>query len=566
MNHFPGDEAGREVAGVTNPVEHPRIAEHGSIVQAWNARVAANPRRAALRYFDGMMTAAEVDRASDALAAGLADRGTHRGDRVGIYLQNIPQYALTLLALWKLGATALLLNPMYKRRELRRLIDDAGAIGIICADTAAVETLETIAAGTVRWLISTSESDFQTRNDQRIFDGTDRLAPATDGDIAALIREFDGLRPPDIDLTADDVAILAYTSGTTGPAKGAMVTHANVLHVATTFGEWAQLAPGDVVLAVAPLFHITGAVVNGAISLISDTTLVFTGRFDPEVVLEAFAEHRVTYTIGSITVFNAILELPQAVAGHFSSVKTLYSGGAPIPPATIDRFTKCFGHYIHNAYGMTETTSGVIAVPPGAEAPVDAASGTLSIGIPLPGLVARVVDTDGTPVPPGTQGELELSGPQIVPGYWNDPEASRAAMPGGRLRTGDVAIMDERGWVYLVDRLKDQINVSGYKVWPREVEDVLYEHPAVHEAAVVGRPDEYRGETVVAFVSLKSGSSATALELIAHARERLAAYKYPRAVHIVESLPKTQTGKIRRRELRENTPPDHPISAAKGNS
>ncbi|MBE3076346.1 MAG: AMP-binding protein [Actinobacteria bacterium] len=530
---------------------HP-VMEHESIVEAWRARVATNPERAALRYFDGVMTAAEVDRASDALAVGLQARGTQRGDRVGIYLQNIPQYAITLLALWKLGATALLLIPMYKRRELRHLIDDSGAIGIICADTVVKETLETLTGSTVRWLVSTSELDFQTRNDPRILGGTDRPAPAADGDVAALIREFDGLRPADVDLTKDDVALLAYTSGTTGPPKGAMNTHGNVLNVATTFGEWAQLAPGDVVLAVAPLFHIIGAVINGAISLITDTTLVFTGRFHPEVVLEAFAEHKVTYTIGSITVFNAILELPQASTAHFSTVKTMYSGGAPIPPATVERFKKRFGLYLHNAYGMTETTSGVIAVPPGAEAPVDAASGALSVGVPLPNIVARIVGADGAPVPPGTPGELELSGPQVVPGYWNNSEASNHAMPGGRLRTGDVAIMDERGWVYLVDRLKDQINVSGFKVWPREVEDVLYEHPAVHEAAVVGQPDEYRGETVVAFVSLKTGTSATEQELIAFAKERLAAYKYPRAVHIIGDLPKTQTGKIRRYEVRDD--------------
>jgi len=547
-------------------VDADRAVEYESIVHAWKARAAANPERAALRYFDGVMTAAEVDRASDALAAGLEVRGTNRGDRVGIYLQNIPQYALTLLALWKLGATALLLNPMYKRSELRHLIDDSGAIGIICADTAAKETLETLTDSTVRWLISTSALDFQTRNDPRVFNETDRPAPAVDGDVAALIRDFDGLRPADIDLTKDDVALLTYTSGTTGPPKGAMNTHGNVLNVATTFGEWAQLAPGDVVLAVAPLFHITGAVINGAISLITDTTLVFTGRFHPEVVLEAFAEHKVTYTIGAITVFNAILEIPQASADHFSTVKALFSGGAPIPPSTVERFKKGFGVYIHNAYGMTETTSGVIAVPPGAEAPVDAASGTLSIGVPLPNIEARIMGVDGAPVPPGTQGELELSGPQIVPGYWNNPEATIHTMPGGRLRTGDVAIMDERGWVYLVDRLKDQINVSGFKVWPREVEDVLYEHPAVHEAAVVGQPDEYRGETVVVFVSLKSGTSATEQELIVFTKERLAAYKYPRSVHVIGDLPKTQTGKIRRRELRDNNTAARLDLVAKGES
>ncbi|MEV8047459.1 AMP-binding protein [Streptomyces griseoluteus] len=522
----------------------------GSLVAAWKARVARNPEGKALSFFDGALSAREVDAASDALAAAFEARGTGRGDRVGVYLQNVPQYALVLLALWKLGATALGLNPMYRRRELRRIIEDSGAVGVVCADTDVHETLGTLAGSTVRWLISTSALDYQSRNDPRVFATTERHAPAPDGDLVALIDEFEGRGPSPVELTRDDVAFLTYTSGTTGPPKGAMNTHGNVLSVVATCASWMGVSDGDVVLAVAPLFHITGAVVNATISLLTDTTLVLAGRFHPEVALEAFAEHGVTYTIGSITAYNAIFELPQAGPHHFASAKALFSGGAPIPPAVVERFEERFGVYLHNGYGMTETTSAVIAVPPGARAPVHRPSGTLSVGKPLPHLTARVVDPHGDPVPTGEQGELELSGPQVVPGYWGKPEATRHTMPQGRLRTGDVAVIDEEGWVYLVDRLKDQINVSGYKVWPREVEDALYEHPSVLEAAVIGQPDAYRGETVVAYVSLKAGRNATAEELIAFSRDRLAAYKCPRTVHFIADLPKTQSGKIRRAELR----------------
>ncbi|MFB6837019.1 AMP-binding protein [Streptomyces sp. NPDC056361] len=517
--------------------------------------MAKNPGATALRYFDGSLSVQDVDAASDALAAAFEARGTRKGDRVGVYLQNIPQYALALLALWKLGATAMGLNPMYRRHELRRIVDDAGAVGIVCADADVEETLDTLAGSTVQWLISASALDYQSRNDPRVFATTRRPAPAPDGDVVALIEEFSGSRPTPVRLARDDVAFLTYTSGTTGPPKGAMNTHGNVLSVVTTCASWTGVSDGDVVLAIAPLFHITGAVANAAISLLTDTTLVLTGRFHPEVVLEAFAEHGVTYTIGSITAFNAIYELPQAEPGHFASVKTLYSGGAPIPPATVERFQERFGVYIYNGYGMTETTSAVIAVPPGCRAPIHLPSGTLSIGMPLPHLTTRVVDLHGNPVPDGDQGELELSGPQVVPGYWGKSEATEQTMPGGRLRTGDVAIIDAQGWVYLVDRLKDQINVSGYKVWPREVEDALYEHPSVLEAAVIGEPDDYRGETVVAYVSLKTGLSATQEELIAFCRDRLAAYKCPRQVHFIADLPKTQSGKIRRAELRNSQPP-----------
>jgi long-chain acyl-CoA synthetase len=364
-------------------------------------------------------------------------------------------------------------------------------------------------------------------------------------------QKYAGQKPPSVQVHGDDLAFLAYTSGTTGPPKGAMNSHANVRAVTTSFAELAGITPGDVVFALAPLFHITGAVVIGALALTERTSLVFTGRFTTDVAVDALREHGVTYTIGSITAFNAMMNSEYATAEHFSTIKTLFSGGAPVPPSTVARFQERFGHYIHNAYGMTETSSAVTAVPPGTSAPVDPDSGTLSIGLPLPGVNVEVVDPEGHPLSPGSQGELVVTGPQVICGYWRKPEESEAALPEAHLRTGDSAIVDEQGWVYLVDRIKDQINVSGYKVWPREVEDVLYEHPAVLEAAVVGVPDEYQGESVAAYVSLKDGYSVRPDDLISFTRDRLAPYKRPKAVEVLADLPKTQTGKIRRRALRD---------------
>jgi len=539
--------AGAYPPGLSTKLE----VQTASLIDAWKARVRANPGGRAIAYFDGQLTAAGVDRLSDAFAAALESRGIGHGDRIGIQLQNIPQYVIAFLALWKLGAIAVLMNPMYKERELRHLIEDSGARGIIADDSLYPATKAAATGSTVEWILTTSGLEYQSRSDPRIFRSTEPQPPSPDGDMAAWIAEFAGRTPAGRTLAQDDVALLAYTSGTTGAPKGAMNTHGNILNVAATCSAWMGLEPGDSVLAVAPLFHITGAVIDAATPLLADTTLVMVNRTDPAVVVDAFAEHEVTCTTGSITVFNAIYQVPDAAAAHFASAKTLYSGGAPIPPATVEAFQERFGTYIHNIFGMTETTSAVIGVPPGVQAPVDPASGSLSIGLPLPNVTARIIDAGGNPVPAGEQGELELSGPQIVPGYWNNPEATARTMPGGRLRTGDVATMDESGWVYIVDRMKDQINVSGYKVWPREVEDVLYEHPAVYEAAVVGMPDAYRGETVVAYVSLKPGRTATEEELIAFTKDRLAAYKYPRSVRVIDDLPKTQTGKIRRRELRE---------------
>lgn len=221
----------------------------------------------------------------------------------------------------------------------------------------------------------------------------------------------------------------------------------------------------------------------------------------------------------------------------------------------IKTFREQFGHYIHSVYGLTETTSPSHLVPVGAEAPVDEASGALSVGVPVYGTTVRIVGEDGQDLPAGEAGEIVTTGPQVIAGYWNKPEETAHAIRDGRFHTGDVGYMDQRGWFYIVDRKKDQINAAGYKVWPREVEDVLYEHDAVLEAAVVGAPDPYRGETVKAFVSLRPGRSVTPDALILFCKQRLAAYKYPRIVEVLDELPKTVTGKILRRELRAKQSP-----------
>ena len=244
------------------------------------------------------------------------------------------------------------------------------------------------------------------------------------------------------------------------------------------------------------------------------------------------------------------MEAQQSAGRDTSSLRTIVSGGAPIAPATVEAFERRFGVYIHNIYGLTETTSPSHCTPIGTRAPVDPTSGALSVGVPIYGTVVRVVDEDGRELPAGEVGELVTSGPQVVPGYWGRPDETERAIPGGALHTGDVGFMDADGWFYVVDRKKDQINAAGYKVWPREVEDVLYGHPAVREVAVVGVADAYRGETVKAFVSLRAGERVEADELIAFCRERMAAYKYPRQIEFVDELPRTASGKVLRRVLR----------------
>jgi long-chain acyl-CoA synthetase len=282
--------------------------------------------------------------------------------------------------------------------------------------------------------------------------------------------------------------------------------------------------------------------------------LVLTYRFQPAVVLEAFLEHRPTFVIGAITAFIALMNQPEATAEHFASFDRLYSGGAPIAPAVIDAFARRFGRAIRTSYGMTELTAPSHLAPAEGPIPVDPKSGALSIGIPTPGTDAIIVDDARRPLGPGEHGEVVVRGAQVMAGYWGKPAETSEVSIGGWMHTGDVGFYDDAGWFYLVDRKKDMISASGFKVWPREVEDVLYGYPGVREAAVVGAPDEYRGETVLAYVSAESGAALDVERLSLFCRERLAAYKCPRRIMILDDLPKTASGKIMRNVLKGAPP------------
>jgi long-chain acyl-CoA synthetase len=525
--------------------------EYDNAVAMFRATLERNPDGDAIRYFDGRITFRELDRLTDAFAAALVDTGFARGDRVALYLQNVPQFVIAQLGIWKAGGIAVSINPMNRERELELLLQDSGARVLVTLQDLYRDVASKVVAGTdVQTVITTSELEYQTRDDARVFSGIERMSCEGTLDLAELLTRFDGQAAPAVSLAPDDVAFLTYTSGTTGPPKGAMTTHRNVVFNAQTYRDWMGIGPQDVVLGVAPLFHITGLIGHIAISLLAGAPLVLMYRLDPALTIQAVHAEQATFTVGSITVFIALMNVPDADRRALASLTKIYSGGAPIPPSTVKAFQSAFGHYIHNIYGLTETTSPSHAVPFGAEAPVDEASGALSVGVPVYNTIVRIVGDDGTDLPPGEIGELVTTGPQVVAGYWNKPEESASALPGGALHTGDVGYMDDQGWFYIIDRKKDQINVSGYKVWPREVEDVLYEHEAVREAAVVGVADPYRGETVKAFVSLRADKNVTEAELIAFTKERMAAYKYPRQIEFLDEIPKTVTGKLLRRELR----------------
>ena len=525
--------------------------EYDNALDMFRASVRRCPTAPIIRYFDATLTFSELDDLSDALAVGLSQDGLAKGDRLALVLQNIPAFIIATVAAWKLGSIVVPINPMYRQRELNEVLKDSGARAVICLDSA-VDLVRTSSEATgVQHVITTSALEFQTRNDPRIFPSAQRPAVVGAVDLMELIAKHRGSRPAGVHLEPTDLALLPYTSGTTGPPKGSMNTHANVVFTAQIYRDWVGLKQGGAMFAVAPLFHITGLIGHIAAPILAAAPAILTCRFEPGVSAEAIAEHQGTTTIGAMTVFIAFTNNSAVTAAHLSSFRSVFSGGAPIPKSALEAFRAKFGHYIHNGYGLTETNSPAIVVPLSREAPVDKDSGAVAIGVPVSNTTAWVVDDSDTPVPVGEIGEIVLSGPQVAQGYWNNPQETQKAMPGGRFHTGDVGFMDQQGWFYIVDRKKDQINASGFKVWPREVEDVLYEHPAVLEAAVVGVLDDYRGETVKAFVSFKEGASATTDELIAFCKENLAAYKVPRIVEVRQELPKTVTGKILRRQLRK---------------
>jgi len=524
----------------------------------FRASAARLPGSPAVYYFDHVISYGEIDRLSDCLAAALCDLGLEKGDRIILDLQNVPQFLVATYAAWKLGAIAVPLNPMYKERELTYFCQDSKAkIFFVLDEIATALDLSFLKKTPIEKVITTSPLDLLPADTELpvMLRGTRKISVPGAFDMLDLLERYKGKGVKDPGLSQDDIAYLTYTSGTTGPPKGAMNTHGNIAFNARVYKTWLQMDENDIVLGVAPLFHITGEVAYLAVAALAGIPVIIYYRFDPGETLRLIEHWKATMTVASITVFIALMNHPDIKNRDFSSFVKAYSGGAPVSEATVNQFEELTGLYIYNVYGMTETNSPSHLVPWGNRAPVDPESGALSVGVPIPNSVIKIMDLEeGTQeLAHGEVGEIVAFGPMVVPGYWQKPEETKHAVRDGWMYTGDVGKMDEDGWFYVVDRKKDMIVASGYKVWPRDVEDVIYLHPAVKETAVVGVPDPYRGETVKAFVALKEGmeDSVTPEEIISFCKARMAAYKYPRQMEIVSEIPKTLTGKFLRRVLRE---------------
>jgi long-chain acyl-CoA synthetase len=524
-----------------------------SLLALFDAARRGHEEAAALIYFDRTLSFRQLDEMSDTLAAYLIEQGFVAGNRLAVFLQNVPQFIIAALATWKAGGVVVPISPMNQQREVNAILVDCRPHTLICLDYLYDQILspdEEVRREGIS-VIATSAHYFGGRNDRRIL--PDPAVSEQARDCIDLGEILEARRPLSCraQVLPDDLAFLVYTSGTTGTSKAALITHHNVTFNARSIAAWHDFpSPAGPVLAIAPLFHVTGLVGHMAFAWALSAPLILMFRFEPSVVIDAIRANRPVFTVGAITAYNALIHHPAATADLFDSFHVLVSGGAPIPPSVIEDIRAKTGRYVHNGYGLTETSAGVICVPFGATAPVDPVSGALSIGVPTFDVHAWIADDDGQPVPVGQAGEIVLTGPCVARGYWNKPEESSISMRSDGFRTGDIGFMDSDGWFYLIDRKKDMINASGFKVWPREVEDVLVSHPAVYEAAVIGIPDAYRIESVCAVIHLHSNVPFDLGELKEWCRARMAVYKLPREYVFLDALPKTATGKVLKRELR----------------
>jgi long-chain acyl-CoA synthetase len=508
-----------------------------------------HPDKPATQFLGAGLTFHDLKQRSDALAAALAGLGIVKGDRVGIMLPNCPQYIIAAFAILKLGAVVVNINPSYTPREFLVVATDSTPRMVITLDALAPLIQAVRGQTTVEQVIVTSLAEYSAAA---------AATPAVDGahTLAGLIAQRPAGPLRRVDIAPDDLAVLQYTGGTTGTPKGAMLTHGNVFaNVVQTVG-WTNptyVFTGDErYLVVIPYFHIYAFSVCMMTGLWVGAQQIIHPKYDPEQVLASIKQFRPTYFPAVPTVFVSLLNHPRVGEYGLDRVRHFNSGGAPCPVEVLDAWERTIGRPLTEGYGLSETSPVTHSTPqlafrkPG------------SIGLPFPDTDVKIVDVEtGTrELPVGEAGELCIAGPQVMKGYWNKPEESARVLrtdADGRIwfHTGDIATTDEDGYAYIVQRKKDMIIVDGFNVYPSEVEAVLYAHPAVRLAAVIGIPDAYHGESVKACIALKPEATASADDIVAFCRTSLTEYKVPRAVEIRETLPMSAVGKILYRVLRD---------------
>jgi long-chain acyl-CoA synthetase len=487
------------------------------------------PDATALILGEDTTSYAELDELSDRVAASLTAAGLAAGDRVGLQLPNIPEFVIAYFGVLKAGGVVVPMNVLLKAPEIEFQLRDCGAGALITYGPFLGEAAKAADAAAVGSLYVVNHSGGSEPGvDFRALLAGDRPEPQ----LAAL--------------SPADPAVIIYTSGTTGTPKGAVLSHFTLYMNADASGRLFEFHDGDVVVTALPLFHVFGLSSIMNICILLGGAMALVPRFDAAVVLELIQRDRATVFEGVPTMFVALLQAPGLDGYDLSSLRVAVSGGAPLPAEVIDSFERRFGVTILEGYGLTETSSTTTFNISATERKV------YSVGKPIWGVSVQIWDGDGRPLPAGPDhvGEIVVRGPNVMTGYHGNPEATARAFSGGWFHTGDLGYLDADGFLFIVDRIKDLIIRGGYNVYPREVEEVLYAHPAVAEAAVIGVADPRLGEEVHAIVAVKAGQPVTQAQLVDFVKQRVASYKYPRTVEFRDSLPKSATGKILKKELR----------------
>jgi long-chain acyl-CoA synthetase len=507
-----------------------------------------NPEKAAIVYFKRAITYGEFDSLSSKFAGALAALGVKKGDRVAIFLPNIPQFVIVYYGVLKAGAVLTAISPLHKEREVEHQLSDSEAETIVALDSLYPIVEKVWRKTKMKNIVVTSAEDYSSKT---------AISPSRVGQkqgvysLQELLKEKRA-EPPKVRINPEeDLAALQYTGGTTGTAKGAMLTHMNLVSNAVAFAAWIKgTVAQETFLTALPLFHIYGMTTSMNVPVSLAAKMVLLPKFDPATVLETIQRHRVTVFCGVPTMYSVLLANPELGGFDLTSIRVCISGASPLPPQVQKKFMEITGGFLAEGYGLTE------ASPVTHCNPVDKTMRTVrvgSIGLPLPDTDAKIVDveTGEKTLGAGETGELAVKGPQVMRGYWNRPDETALVFRDGWLLTGDIARMDQDGYFYITDRKKDLIKYKDYSVYPRELEDVLYEHPAVKLCAVVGKPSPVVGEIPKAFIVLKDGAKATETEIMAFIKEKVAPYKAVREVEFRQELPVSAAGKVLRRVLQE---------------
>ena len=515
------------------------------------------PNRKAIIFYGARLTYRMLDEAADRFAAALEDRGLKKGDRVSLFLPNCPQMVIAYYGTLRAGGVVVSTSPLYSATELEHQLNDSGAQTIVALSKLYPLVRKVAPRTSLKRILVTNIKEYfppalrflftilkEKKEGHRVV--VERSAST---ELLTDVLASAPATPSNVEVRPDDPALLQYTGGTTGVAKGAVLTHRNLVANTLQAGAWLVKEPGgmELFLGAVPCFHVYGmtVVMNLCISL--GHTMVLLPQFKVKEVLETIAKYRPTIFPGVPTMYIAINNYPKVGKYDLRSIRACLSGAAPLPVEVQNRFETLTGARLVEGYGLTEASPVTHANP------LYGARKLGTIGVPLPDTDARIVDleTGGRTLPAKDIGEVVVKGPQVMSGYWNRSDETAMVLKDGWLYTGDIGYMDEQGYFTIVDRKKEMIIVGGFNVYPRDVEEPLYEHPKVQEVVAVGLPDAYRGETVKVYIVLKEGQSATEQEIIEYCKARMAKYKVPTLVEFRKELPKTLVGKVLRRALRE---------------